>query len=179
MKSIVVENETFKCFIKFKKIKKAVKSIARQMNNDIGKDKETIFIGILNGSFIFASDLIRHIKFSVKIDFIRVSSYKGYKSAGEINEIYGLTEDIKNKCVIIIEDIIDSGLTMKNIFDTILRQNPASVKVASLFVKPASLKENIKIDYKGFDVPDKFIIGYGLDYNGFGRNLKDVYILDN
>ncbi len=174
MERVTVKDKTFKVFIPEEQIKARVQEVAAEMTRDL-QDKHPIFLAVLNGSFIFAADLIRHIDTPCEITFVRMASYIGTQSTGNVKELIGLKEDIENRTVVVIEDIIDSGLTMKELLATLRAKHPAEIKVASLLVKPDSLKVELDIDYRCFDIPNDFIVGYGLDYDGEGRNLKDIY----
>ena len=132
---------------------------------------------VLNGSFIFAADLLREIPIPCEVSFIKLASYQGTCSTGEIREVIGLMQDITGRHVIIVEDIIDSGLTMAHMIETLKQQNPASISVCSMLVKPDALKVKVPIDYCCMEIPNDFIVGFGLDYDGFGRNTRDIYTL--
>ena len=166
---IFVGNEKFVPLISEKEIKKRIKELANQLTKDFG---------ILNGSFIFMSDLIKEIDLNCEIDFLKLSSYGDAKiSSGDVRLIKELNADINDRHVIIVEDIVDSGLSIKYMEDLMKEYKPASMKVVSLLVKPDSLKYKVKIDYIGFEIPSKFVIGYGLDYAQKYRNLKKIYVL--
>ena len=152
----------------------------KEISNEISRlyqDKNPILIGVLNGSFIFLSDLIRHLNIHCEVDFIKISSYKGKKSIGKINMTKGLDLDIKNRSVIIIEDIIDSGQSISYLYDYISNLNPKDIAVISLLAKKSISKLNFKIDFIGFEISSEFVVGYGLDYNQKLRNLKSIYKL--
>jgi len=176
MNEISVKDKKFSVSISEKEIENSVKNLANRINEDY-KGKEITFLGILNGSFMFASDLMKNIKNECKISFIKVSSYEGTSTTGSVKQLLGLNEDLEGKDVIIIEDIVDTGLTMKNILEILKPKKPKSVKIATLIFKPESFKEDFKVDYIGFSIPNDFIVGYGLDYDGLGRNLKEIYTL--
>lgn len=164
-------------FIKHSEIKKRIKVLAGRINNDY-KDKIPIFIGILNGSFIFMSDLIREIKINCEIDFFKLSSYGDSKiSSGDVKMLKELNCNVKGRDVIIVEDIIDSGLSMTYIRNLIMRQKPSSFRVATLLYKKDVSKLKFKIDYIGFEIENKFVVGYGLDFAQKYRNLNGVYVL--
>ena len=139
---------------------------------------EPVFIPVLNGAFFFASDLIRQSGITCEVSFVRVSSYAGTQSSGTIKNLIGINSDISGKKVIIVEDIVDTGETLVYLLNEISKHNPSEIKVASLLLKPSALKHDVKIDYLGFEVPDDFLVGYGLDYDGLGRNLSDIYSLE-
>ncbi len=176
MCSITIFDKHFKLFISNKKIIGAVQQMADKINKDLSKH-DVLFIGILNGAFMFASDLFKRINFECRISFLKLMSYEGISSLGTAKRLIGLNEDIAGKTVVVVEDIIDSGITLDTVIKQLSGYKPAEIKIASLFVKPKSYKKKIKIDYLGFEVPNNFLVGYGLDYNGYGRNLTDIYTL--
>ena len=163
-------------YISDQDIAKRVKEISNEISR-LYFDKNPILIGVLNGSFIFLSDLIRHLNIHCEIDFIKISSYEGKKSVGKINMTKGLDLDIKNRSVIIIEDIIDSGDSIKYLYNYISNLNPKEIAVISLLAKKSISKLNFKIDFIGFEISSEFVVGYGLDYNQKLRNLKSIYKL--
>ena len=168
---------TFEPFIKRDEIKKQIKRLAAEIKRDY-PNADPVFLCVLNGAFIFAADLFRACDMhDAEITFIRFKSYEGMASTGDVKEIMGLGEDIAGRHVIIVEDIIDSGLTMAHMIETLAAHNPASIAVCSCLVKPDALKVQIPIDYRCLDIPNDFIVGYGLDYDGFGRNTRDIYTL--
>ena len=174
MTSIKILDKEFEIYLSEEKIKERILSLAQKINIDL-IDKNPLFICVLNGSFIFASDLFREINFPSQITFIKTSSYNGTKSSGKINQIIGLTENIEGRNIVLIEDIIDTGLTIKFLLDELSLKKPASIKIATLLLKRDTLKFDIKPDYIGFEVSNTFLVGYGLDYDGYGRNLKQIY----
>lgn len=176
MKQIKVKDKTFQVSIPAETIAHEVTRVATEINRDFA-GLEPIFMPVLNGSFIFAADLLRQVDLPCKVCFIKLASYQGMQSTGEIREVIGLAEDITDRDVIIVEDIIDSGITMAHMLETLQNHNPASISVCSLLVKPDALKVAIPIHYRAMDIPNDFIVGYGLDYDGFGRNTKDIYTL--
>ncbi|HEY9124327.1 MAG TPA: hypoxanthine phosphoribosyltransferase [Bacteroidales bacterium] len=176
MQSISIDNKEFIPYISKDKITLLVEHVAQKINNELCNE-DVVFIGVLNGSFIFMADLIREINFHVTISFIKLASYQADKSSGEVKQIIGLNIDLKGKTVVIVEDIIDTGITLEYLLKQIEQQQPAKIKVASMFFKPKACKMPVHIDYLGTEIPNDFVIGYGLDYNGFGRNLPDLYRL--
>ena len=146
------------------------------MNKDLA-GKRPLFLCVLNGAFMFAADLFREINVDAEITFIRMKSYEGTQSTGIIKQIYGLQEDIKDRTVVIVEDIVDTGFTMQNLKKQLEEKNPKEIKVATLLFKPDSLQCDVKLDYVAFEIPKAFIVGYGLDYDELGRNLKDIYVV--
>ena len=176
MSTIQVRDKKFIPYLTVEQIDEQISRLAEMINEDY-KDKRPLFIGILNGSFIFAADLFKKITIDAEISFIKLASYKGTRSTGNVITSIGLDESLKGRHVVIIEDIVDTGKTLKEFLPQLYDQQPASLKVASLLHKPDALIHPIKIDYLGFNVPNKFLLGYGLDYDGLGRNLKEIYQL--
>jgi hypoxanthine phosphoribosyltransferase len=175
---IVVGNEIFSKYLSEETIQSRIKQMAETISRDY-KGKVPVFIGVLNGSFIFMSDLVKNIGIDCEIDFFKLSSYGDEKiSAGKVRLIKELNCDVNGRDLIIVEDIVDSGLSIKFIEELIEHHHPTSMKVVSLLVKPNSLKYDVKIDYIGFEIPSKFVIGYGLDYAQKYRNLSSIYMLD-
>ena len=169
-----IKNKNFDLYISSQKIKKKVKELAKQINQDYN-GKHLLFISILNGSYVFTADLLREIDLSCEVSFIKISSYSKMESTGNLQELIGLNENIFQRDVILIEDIIDSGKTMDNLLDKMQSLGPNSVEVATLLMKPEAIDTGLNIKYIGFEIPQEFVIGYGLDYDGAGRNLKDIY----
>lgn len=177
MDSIFVKDKRFRVFLDEKDILQRVKQVAAQISRDFAGDKP-LMLAVLNGSFVFAADLMRDMSIPCEITFVRMSSYSGTDSTGKVKELIGLKENIENRSVVIVEDIIDSGLTMKELLSTLEPKKPKQIKIASLLVKPDNLKVDLDINYRCFDIPNDFIVGYGLDYDGEGRNLRDIYVVD-
>jgi len=174
---IKVGDEQFVPFLAEDEIQKRIKELAQQISEDY-KGKVPVFIGVLNGSFLFMSDLIRYMNHDCEIDFFKLSSYGDAKiSSGRVKLLKELNCDVSGRDIIIVEDIVDSGLSINYIEDLFSEKKPNTMKVVSLLVKPGSLKYDVKIDYIGFDIPDKFVIGYGLDYAQKYRNLRSIYVL--
>jgi hypoxanthine phosphoribosyltransferase len=176
VETVKILDKEFEIFIPEKKILEAIDKLAEQITNDY-KDSDPIFLGILNGSFLFAADLLKRIKFPCTISFLKLASYQGTSSTGKVKRLIGINEDIKDKTVIIIEDIVDTGITLKQIKKQLIGYEPKKIVVSTLFFKPEAYQENDHIDYVGLEIPNYFIVGYGLDYNGYGRNLTNVYKL--
>ncbi len=174
MKTVQVKDKTFAVSIPESEILKRVDELAAQMNEEL-KGKKPLFLAVLNGSFMFAADLLKSISIPCEISFVRMASYEGTSSTGEVKALLGLNEEIEGRTVVIVEDIIDSGLTMKEMLALLKEKNPADVRIASLLVKPDNLKVELDIPYCCFNIPNDFIVGYGLDYDGEGRNLRDIY----
>ncbi len=176
---IKIGNDVFVPFITEDQIQQRVKELGKQISEDY-KGKTPVFIGVLNGAFIFLSDLIKHISIDCEIDFFKLSSYGDEKiSSGKVTMLKELNCDVNGRDIIIVEDIVDTGLSIKFIEDLISHHTPSSMKVVSLLMKPNSLRYNVKIDYIGFDIPSKFVIGYGLDHAQRYRNLSSIYVLSD
>lgn len=170
-----IDDKEFEILLDNDNIGKRIRLIGIQINVDY-ESRCPVFIGVLNGSFLFMADLIREIEIPCEIGFIRVSSYEGTESSGKIKQAFGLPDDLHNRDVIIVEDIVDTGFTLSHILNEVEKQEPASVKVCTLLFKPAALKTEIEaLEYVGFEIANEFVVGYGLDYKGLGRNLKDIY----
>jgi hypoxanthine phosphoribosyltransferase len=174
MKTVQVKDRQFSLYISENKIKEQVKKIAGQINTDLS-GKNPLLLVILNGAFVFAADLLRDVTIPCEVSFIRLASYEGTSSTGEVKQLIGLNEDIEGRTVVIVEDIIDSGLTMQELLLILAKKNPKEIYIASLFVKPNNLKVDLNIHYRCFDIENDFIVGYGLDYDQQGRNLPDIY----
>ena len=171
-----VHDKTFVPFLTNEAIQKRIKELGEQINTDYA-GKNPLLIGILNGSFIFAADLFRTLTINAEISFIKLASYKGTTSTGHVVTAIGMEEDLHGRHVIIVEDIIDTGKTLSAFLPEIHHRQPASVKIATFLTKPDALKYDVKADYVAFPIENKFVVGYGLDYDGLGRNLPDLYIL--
>jgi hypoxanthine phosphoribosyltransferase len=175
MKNVAIHDKEFELFITYEKIRSIVEEMAEKMNNDF-KDKNPLFLCILNGSFMFAAEVFKRISLlDAEISFIKLASYSGTKTTGEVKQLIGLNEDLSGRTVIVLEDIVDSGITIANTIEQIKAKNPAEVKIATLLLKPEALQVKVQLDYIGIEIPNDFIVGYGLDYNGRGRNLIDIY----
>ena len=171
---IKVHDKTFDIYLSEAEIQQRVKEIAETINKEY-QGKRPLIIAILNGSFMFAADLFKHLTIDTEISFIKLASYKGMKSTGNVVTSIGLDAELYGKDVIIIEDIVDTGKTLYNFLPKLKDHHPASLKIAALLHKPEASKFPLTLDYVGFSIPDKFVIGYGLDYDGRGRNLKEIY----
>lgn len=176
MESIVVHGKTFVPYISAEEIQAKCFEIAVKINNDY-RDEKPLFIAILNGSFLFAADMFRHINLEAEISFIKLVSYKGTTSTGNVVTAIGLDERVKDRHVIIIEDILDTGRTLYQFLPELYNQNPKSLKIATLLTKPTARLFDVQPDYLGFEIPDKFVLGYGLDFDGLGRNIPSIYQL--
>lgn len=176
MQTVKLHDKTFELFIDENSIKSAIADLALRINTAY-EGKNPLFLGILNGSFLFAADLFRQINGSAEISFLKMASYQGTSTTGKINELIGLNEDISNRHIIVIEDIVDTGITLEKIIADLQKRQPASIAIATLLFKPAAYQKNIKVNYVGIEVANDFLVGYGLDYDGLGRNLKEIYRL--
>jgi len=174
MVKINIHDKTFVPFIEHDQIFAAVKVLGEKLMADY-HDKTPLFIGVLNGAFMFSADLMKVYTGRAEIGFIRLSSYDGTTSTGQVKSVLGLDREVKGRHLVILEDIVDSGLTIEFLRNHLQKDNPESIRVAALLLKPEALQTNINPDYVGIEIPNDFIIGYGLDYNGQGRNLKDIY----
>lgn len=176
MSLVTVHDKLFKPFINRETIEKRVAELGKYIDADY-EGKRPLFLAILNGSFIFAADLFRHITVDAEISFIKLASYKGTTSTGNVVTAIGMEESLHQRHVILLEDIIDTGKTLGSFIPEILSRQPASLKIATFLSKPEALQYDVKADYVGFEVPNKFVLGYGLDYDGLGRNLPELYEL--
>ena len=176
MSIVKIKDKSFKVSIPEAEIKSRVKAVAEQINKDLA-GKNPLFLCVLNGSFIFAADLYREITIPSNISFVKLASYQGTISTGKVQEVIGLNEDISGRTVVIVEDIVDTGRTMRQMIESLGTRNPESVHICALVVKPDKLEEPIDVEYVAFSIPDDFIVGYGLDYDQEGRGLKDVYTI--
>lgn len=176
IKNITILDKEFTLYLSKQQIEDKISEIAKELTTRLA-DKNPLFLCILNGSFMFAADIMKNVNIPAEISFIKLASYEGTSSTGKISELIGLNKDIKGRTVVIIEDIIDSGLTMQHLLETLKEKDPENIIVTSLLVKPDNLKVDLDIDYCAFSIPDKFIIGYGLDYNGYGRNYPNIYVI--
>jgi hypoxanthine phosphoribosyltransferase len=174
--TIEVNHKKFTPFITAQQIDEQINILAAELNREY-EGKRPLFIAILNGSFMFAADLFKAITIEAEICFIKLASYKGTKSTGNVITSIGLDEPLNGRHVIIVEDIVDTGKTLNEFLPQLHNQQPASLKIAALLHKPDALAYPVKIDYLGFNVPNKFLLGYGLDFDGLGRNLKEIYQL--
>ena len=176
MKEISVLDKTFKRFKNVEEINTSIKVIAEKINEDY-EGKTPLFLGVLNGCFLFAADLLREITLDCEVSFVKVASYKGMKSTGEVNQLIGLDRSLEGRDVIIVEDIVDTGNTIENIVELLTKAGCNSIKIATFLLKPEAYKKSIKVNYVAMEIANKFVVGYGLDYDGFGRNVKELYVL--
>lgn len=175
MSPIKVHDKYFEIAIYHEEIRAAVRKVAVQINSDL-KGTVPVFVCILNGSFMFASDLLKYIELPCEVTFVKMASYEGTSTTGNVKELIGFNEDLKGRTIIIVEDIVDSGNTMEKIIMRLKEMQVDDVKIATLLYKPDAYKKDIPLDYVGLEIPNDFILGYGLDYDGHGRNLRDIYV---
>ncbi|MCD8202584.1 MAG: hypoxanthine phosphoribosyltransferase [Prevotella sp.] len=176
MANIKIHDKEFAVTYPEAEILKCVKSVADRINKDMA-GKNPLFLAVLNGSFIFAADLLRMITIPCEISFVKLASYQGIMSTGKVKEVIGINEDLTNRTIVIVEDIVESGFTMKRMLDTLGTRNPESIHVCTLLLKPDRLEVELNIEYVAMEIPNDFIVGYGLDYDQQGRNLRDIYTL--
>ncbi len=174
MKTLQLKDRKFALSIPEVQIQQAVKEVAERINRDLA-DADPLFICVLNGAFMFAGDLMRHININSQITFVKLASYEGLLTTGEVKEIIGLNESVVDRNVVVIEDIVDTGITMERILASLKNKGARSIRVASFLQKPEALQRDIRLDYVAIKIPNDFIVGYGLDYDGYGRNLRDIY----
>ncbi len=179
MKQVKVHDKTFELYIPHEKISAVVEKMSKKMNVELA-DKNPLFLCILNGSFMFAAELFKRIDLiETEISFVKLASYQGDKTTGKVKQLIGLNEDIEGRTVVILEDIVDTGITITNIQEQLDKLNPKEVLIATLLLKPDSLQKEVNLDYVGLEIPNDFIVGFGLDYDGYGRNLIDIYTVIN
>lgn len=171
---ITIKDKKFALFIQQEAIEEGIKRIALQMNRELA-GKKPIFMAVLNGAFMFAGELMKEVTIPGEITFVRLASYQGTSAGNKVEQVLGLNESIKDRTVVIVEDIVDSGNTMVSLLKELEKQQPLEVKIATLLFKPAALQQKLHLDYVALEIPNDFIVGYGLDYDGYGRNLKDIY----
>lgn len=177
MEIITVKDKSFKPYISEENLQSSVQNVASQINGDY-KNTQPLFLGVLNGSFMFMTDLLKSIDLECTVSFVKLASYEGTSTTGKVNELIGLSESIEGKDVIVVEDIVDTGNTLVKVYDILSKGNPKSVKIATLLYKPAAYKKQYPVDYVGVEIPNAFVLGYGLDYDGLGRNLSSIYVLN-
>ena len=176
MQTLQVLDKTFRLSIPEADIQQDICRVAAELQRDLG-DKQPLFLPVLNGSFIFAADLLRQCAFPCEVSFIKVSSYEGMQSVGTVRDVIGLQTDIEGRHLVVVEDIIDSGVTMSHLLQALQQRRPASISVCTLLLKPDALQCDIPVHYCCRRIPNDFVVGYGLDYDGFGRNTRDIYTL--
>ncbi|WP_346855203.1 hypoxanthine phosphoribosyltransferase [uncultured Draconibacterium sp.] len=175
MKKVKILDKEFEIFIPYEKIRSVIEKMADQMNTELA-DKDPLFLCILNGSFMFAAELFKRIDFvESEISFVKLASYEGDSTTGKVKQLIGLNEEIEGRTVVVLEDIVDTGITINNIQDQLDKMKPKEVLVATMLLKPDALQKEVNLKYVGLEIPNDFIVGYGLDYDGYGRNLLDIY----
>ena len=173
---IQVHDKQFELFISEERIQNEVSRIAEEMNRELA-DKDPIFLGILNGAFMFASDLYKQLAFPCQITFLKLASYSGTQSTGTVKQLIGINLDLKDRFVVVLEDIVDTGVTLETIIRQLSGYQPSEIRVATFLHKPEATLRKVTLDYVGMEIPNDFILGYGLDYDGYGRNFKEIYQL--
>lgn len=176
MKEITLDDKTFRLTMPEAEILGHIQAIARRINEDY-RGRRPLFLSVLNGSFMFTSDLMKEIDLECEVSFVKLASYEGTMSTGHVHEVIGINENLCGRDIIIVEDIVESGKTMHQMLDSLANRHPASVRICTLFFKPSKMTEDIKVEYPALVIPDDFIVGYGLDYNQLGRNLRDIYTI--
>ena len=174
MSTVQIKDKTFRTFIPEAEIQRCVKAVAEKINHDLN-GKNPLLLAVLNGSFMFAADLMRYITIPCEISFVKLASYQGTVSTGKVKEVIGINEDLKDRTVVIVEDIVDTGNTMKRMLETLGTRGPESLHICTLLLKPGKLQVPLNIEYVAMEIPNDFIVGYGLDYDQQGRNLRDIY----
>lgn len=176
MDNMLIKDKKFSLYLTEEEILKEVKRVADEINRDL-QGECPLFLSVLNGSFMFTADLLKHISLPCEVSFVKLASYEGTSSTGCVKELIGLNTDIEGRTVVIVEDIIESGLTMASLLEQLRARNPKDIRIASLLVKPDLLQVDLAIDYVAMNIPNSFIVGYGLDYDGQGRNYRHLYQL--
>ena len=174
---IKLQDKTFRVLISAEEIDKAGSRVADQLNERY-QGRTPIFLGVLSGSFLFLADLVRKVNFESQLAFVKISSYDGTESTGNVKQQFGVDFDIEGRDIIIVEDIVETGHSMNYLLDHLRKKNPASISICTLFFKPEKFLYEYDIDYTALSIGNEFIVGYGLDYNQLGRNLKDIYVID-
>lgn len=175
-KKIQLHDKTFVPFMDSEQIQSAIENLGLKIQKDY-QGKNPLFIGVLNGSFLFVADLVRTFEGDCEVSFIKMASYEGTSTTGTVTELIGLKENIKDRHVIVLEDIVDTGTTLEKIYTELIKDQPASLEIATLLFKPKAYQKEIPVKYVALEVGNEFLVGYGLDYDGLGRNLKDIYII--
>ncbi len=173
---LTIKDKTFVPFITADAIQTRIQELASQINEEYA-NKRPLIVVVLNGAFVFAADLVKHLTIACEITFIRVASYTATESSGQLKEILGLNDEIKGRDLIIVEDIVDTGLTICEVCNQLQAKEPSSIAIATLLFKPAALKKPLDLQYVGFEIENRFVLGYGLDYDGLGRNTQDIFVL--
>lgn len=175
---IQLHDKTFEPYLSVQQLNQAVVKVASELTEDYSTcEKPPIFVAILNGAFMFMSDLMKELKFDLELSFVKFSSYEGTESTGVINELIGFTQELKGRDVVIVEDIIDTGNTLEKVLKILASSEAKSIKIATLLLKPTVFDKKYAINYVGLEIPNIFVVGYGLDYDELGRNIKEIYKL--
>jgi hypoxanthine phosphoribosyltransferase len=177
MQRVTLKDKTFVPYITSDKIQESVKRLAQKINADLVND-QPLFLVVLNGSFMFAADLLKEVTIPCEISFIKLASYHGTTSTGTVTEMIGLTEEIKGRTVVVVEDIVDTGITIEKLSALLHKKEVKQIRIASFLLKPEAYKKELVIDYVGMEIPNDFVVGYGLDYDGLGRNMKEIFVLE-
>lgn len=173
---ITIKDKQFKPYISQQKIAETVRGLAGKIDSDL-RNEFPLFLAVLNGSFMFAADLLKEVTIPCEISFVKVSSYRGLQSSGQTEELIGLNENLEGRTVVIVEDIVDSGLTLETLHQILVKKGVKQIKTATILMKPDAYTKKYSVDYIGFRIPNDFVVGYGLDYDGLGRNLKEIHVL--
>lgn len=176
MQQVTLKDKTFVPYITADKIRESVQSVADKINSELICENP-LFLVVLNGSFMFAADLLKEVTIPCEISFIKLASYHGTSSTGVVTEMIGLTEEVKGRTIVVIEDIVDTGVTIEKLHNVLTKKEVKQIKIATFLLKPEAYKKNITIDYVGLSIPNDFVVGYGLDYDGLGRNMKEIFVL--
>jgi hypoxanthine phosphoribosyltransferase len=177
MATIKIKDLSFKPYISEQELQQSIKIVAQKINHEY-QGKSPLFLGVLNGSFMFMGDLMKSIELECLVSFVKLASYEGTESKGTVNQLIGLNESLEGRDVIIVEDIVDTGNTLEKLYQIIEEKNPKSLKIATLLYKPEAYKKDFNIDFVAKEIPNNFVVGYGLDYDGYGRNLPSIYVLN-
>lgn len=177
MQRVTLKDKTFVPYITSDKIQESVRQMAKKINTDLAGESP-LFLVVLNGSFMFAADLLKEVTIPCELSFIKLASYHGTSSTGTVTEMIGLTEEIKDRTVVVVEDIVDTGVTVEKLVALLTKKEVKQIRIASFLLKPDAYTKDIKVDYVGMEIPNDFVVGYGLDYDGLGRNMKDIFVLD-
>ncbi len=177
MQRVTLKDKTFVPYITSDKIQESVRQMSKKINADLAGETP-LFLVVLNGSFMFAADLLKEVTIPCEISFIKLASYHGTSSTGTVTEMIGLTEEIKGRTVVVVEDIVDTGVTVEKLVALLEKKEVKQIRIASFLLKPDAYTKDIKVDYVGMEIPNDFVVGYGLDYDGLGRNMKDIFVLD-
>lgn len=174
---VVLKDKTFELSIPYENINEAIEKLADTINEDYKEVDKPLFLGVLNGAFMFMSELMQKINFPCELSFVKLASYSGTVSTGKVQELIGLNNDIKGRHIIIVEDVVDTGESMEHLLRSLAEYEPASVNIATLLFKPTKFTKSYEVKYRAMDIPDDFIVGFGLDYDELGRNLRDIYTI--